>query len=707
MTKPFRSTTAREDSTPKAPGIATINNKLVTISKKRTRTGCQNCRRKRRKCDETKPTCENCQARQESCQWGIKLTFRPENAQYMSDEHPSMRQASGITSGGDFKIVDVTSEVVRDYFEESGPLGSGKPVPGARCGAVEEAARLEGMLGHDLDGGEAGRSGSNGLVGAEPRSKSHALPDPPDSTLACAQDFSHATNLTPLTTPSAFYANTASFPTMPSGLTPLSTPSRLDSNGSSFLSPQYSDPTLEDGIFIPGSQYQELHTRLRTRLIDTARSTVPSRTGSPRPNTPDVDLIPLSNSIQDDLDDIQWRSLAHLSPEQELLLLENYIDEVAPWLDKFDLNRHMELRIPPMAKSHPHLRYSILALSARQIERKQQRKGYSCSFALYAHAIHLLSPVLHHRSNAVLASCVVLAVLEMMSCSPRAWRRHLDGCAALIQALGISGASGDLEQALFWIFARMDVVGGLVSSETTLIPMHNWMCGSDIFHDLALFGTDVSADTYANEMEYLCGRTIELLCSSGKWDQKHSKRSSQRMNLAMNVQDYARAWSQLFELVETWYEARPENMKALLSIPSLASQNLEDGDEGKGNTNPFPTLYFGNGPATSGNQIYHTTALLLLKHAPTISNPPSGHSTILHHARHICAISISNSHHGSWTNSTQPLWLAGQELRLRGEREAVLGILERIERESGWASRWRGKDLRTFWSREGEGEGGL
>ena len=136
--------------------------------------------------------------------------------------------------------------------------------------------------------------------------------------------------------------------------------------------------------------------------------------------------------------------------------------------------------------AHAHLKYAILAVSARQIERKEHKLDYSTSLALYAHAIHLLSPLLHRRTTEVLASCVILCVLEMLSCSPRAWRRHLDGCAALIQALGISGACGGLEQALFWVFARMDIVGGLVSSEKTLIPMHNWMGGGDIALDLAL-----------------------------------------------------------------------------------------------------------------------------------------------------------------------------------------------------------------------------
>lgn len=35
------------------------------------------------------------------------------------------------------------------------------------------------------------------------------------------------------------------------------------------------------------------------------------------------------------------------------------------------------------------------------------------------------------------------------------WRRHVEGCARLIQSLGIHGFSGKLEQALFWCFARM------------------------------------------------------------------------------------------------------------------------------------------------------------------------------------------------------------------------------------------------------------
>ncbi|KAK6433714.1 hypothetical protein LTR95_010108, partial [Oleoguttula sp. CCFEE 5521] len=102
----------KKSSTP--PEQAT--GKLPTSGKKRSRNGCMNCRRKRRKCSETKPTCEGCQARSEKCEWGIKVTFRPENAQTVGDEYRSLFRPSSTSKV--FQIVDVTAEIARDYVTE-------------------------------------------------------------------------------------------------------------------------------------------------------------------------------------------------------------------------------------------------------------------------------------------------------------------------------------------------------------------------------------------------------------------------------------------------------------------------------------------------------------------------------------------------------------------------------------------------------------
>jgi hypothetical protein len=69
-----------------------------------------------------------------------------------------------------------------------------------------------------------------------------------------------------------------------------------------------------------------------------------------------------------------------------------------------------------MARHTSHLKYSILALSARQNEMKQNSKSLSESLALYQQAIHHLLPELQTKGTAVIASCVILCVLEMMSC---------------------------------------------------------------------------------------------------------------------------------------------------------------------------------------------------------------------------------------------------------------------------------------------------
>lgn len=58
----------------------------------------------------------------------------------------------------------------------------------------------------------------------------------------------------------------------------------------------------------------------------------------------------------------------------------------------------------------------MLALSARQLERKDGSFSASTSLALYQEAIHQLLPELHNKDVAVVASCVILCVLEMQSC---------------------------------------------------------------------------------------------------------------------------------------------------------------------------------------------------------------------------------------------------------------------------------------------------
>lgn len=85
----------------------------------------------------------------------------------------------------------------------------------------------------------------------------------------------------------------------------------------------------------------------------------------------------------------------------------------------FDKYRHFASTFPQMAKPATHLRYSIKALSVRQIKRQQNEKSQSESLSLYQELIYLLLPELESKSTPVIASCVILCVLEMLGCMSR------------------------------------------------------------------------------------------------------------------------------------------------------------------------------------------------------------------------------------------------------------------------------------------------
>ncbi|KAE8344722.1 hypothetical protein BDV24DRAFT_171292 [Aspergillus arachidicola] len=453
----------------------------------------------------------------------------------------------------------------------------------------------------------------------------------------------------------------------------------------------FSDPVND--VFLPGSAYEALHTTLRNRQLWTARPDIPSRCSSPA-SVPESGAVTPNRFNPSEVNHYSRPSRPfELSPARENVLWQNYLNEICLWLDMFDNHRHFASTYPQMAKSSPHLRYSILALSARQIERKQNQKSQSESLSLYQEAIHLLLPELESKTTPVIASCVILCVLEMLSCNPKEWRRHLDGCAYLIQAAEINGFSGKEEQALFWCFARMDVCGGLISEEETIIPIHHWI-PKDMSPTEAsqhFLASNISAfDTYANYTVYLCAQTLGVLFNPSS-QLPPSCVTCRYLGSPDDRDTYVRRWKRLFDSVEEWYDNRPNQMKPIFIIPATA---------GPGQERPFPTVLYGNGAAISGNQLYHACALLLLQRKPNTLSLSRRPKSVLWHARQICAISASNTHHGCWTNALQPLWLAGKAMSHHSEHTEIIETLTRIERETGWATAWRVEDLKDFWGED-------
>ncbi|KAI1756895.1 hypothetical protein F4782DRAFT_537312 [Xylaria castorea] len=667
--------------------------------KTRCRTGCWNCRRKRRKCNGKQPTCKVCSRKGEVCEWGIKLSFRPENNYSIPDTHPSMRQASTFGHDATIEFCDITHEIIRDYQTDAHVL---------------EAIRNDS---EQANGDNAERrvpsfaSKPQRRVPYERQTSTSAPASLPDKGIATRpSDFNrHAASTysnqpgseSPLSidsTESLMMLQSAAAQLLDLGCAPPSTgPVVVDRNRSSMeVDDEYfhstgtaaTSPTAprlsecfncDDGIFLPGSTYLELHSTLRDRIFDTALSAQSCRVASPRTLIGGDDMTDSYTHVDYETASIgpgnpisppaSTPLFAELEWQEEYKLWKNWVDEIAPWLDKFDNDCHFGRTLPVMAQDHRHLRCSMLALSARQQERKYSERWSSASLALYQEAVHQLIPQLQTRSTAVVASCVVLCVLEMMSCSPNMWRRHLDGCARLIQSVGINGFSAGLEKALFWCFARMDVCGGLISSQRTLIPVDSWSSAISLEQNVRLYRETSCFGLYADYSVFLCALVLDLFASDHTEDV------------------FTRRWSELFVYIEDWYTQRPPEMRAILEL------NAPRGDYSR----PFPIILFSNPAAVSGNQLYHTAALLMLQRKPRGALMRSKPRSILWHARRICAISISNTQHACWTNSIQPLWIAGKVMSHPSEHQAILDIYAVIEKDTGWGAKWRADDLKSYW----------
>ncbi|KAJ0327343.1 hypothetical protein COL5a_006136 [Colletotrichum fioriniae] len=436
----------------------------------RTRTGCLNCRRKKRKCDEGRPACGGCSRRKEICEWGIKVTFRSENAQTILQDHPSMKKARRPPPRRHFEILDVTSEVIRDYHLPPGfhDYDSDRELE-PDISPIESG--IHGPQHEDDDAKNFDSPVSYTTSTAGGNTASVAGSSTAKRTLSSSGPSSAPTDHVPipgygsLLTPSTRREDASSdkghpptgermdFQASPSSASQVITDSAVAnliylSQGGAGQGPHEHpastvgglpvttlpiDPMMdapfdfmdqmftpegsyEDGIFLPGSAYHELHSTLRNHLIQEVRSNGPTRPASPasgqNSRRRSIDASSGPSSSNEAVETVGEISSDHEPPrlplEEECALWKNWVDEISP---------------------------------------------------------------------------------------------------CLMEAVGMNGFVGGVEQALFWCFVRMDVCGGLISSVKTLIPVSHWASPVDLETDAGLFLTNPGHDMWANYAVYLCAQT--------------------------------------------------------------------------------------------------------------------------------------------------------------------------------------------------------
>ncbi|KAK9311190.1 hypothetical protein V1524DRAFT_443283 [Lipomyces starkeyi] len=712
--------------------------------RKRVRTGCLTCRARHRKCDEAKPVCDNCRSRTLECQWAVNGQFSESYSRYLSptghfsvvpslcdneilivDEgskfigrSPSIRHEQSVGcytkqqgAGKSFQFLNRSPKASHFRLSNDGSILSPEnsssstgsdgfsPQTLSHCTQTNEGTMSRTFKMQDVqhrrhdnrsnsysESPSLGRASLGSILNeSSPANSTANKDDTNDGDAAMTSNSSVGSDVSPAesTVPLRGDVDTGLSVegTMPQrGALPISQiigsdfisireigsnievteRTEIESPESVAISAVNAGDLLEPRYAMEYSAYHDLHDALRDYMLTSAKSVA----SSPRPYIGPPDVIIGPSSEQNEM----LLNGSTLSHSETARLLRNYVDEVASWLDMFDNNRYFAVYLPQMALKSKALYYSLLAISSRQLERVDPNYPSDVTLELYQQSIQYLLPTVQCRNIETIAACVVLCCLEMMSSSPQNWRRHLEGCAALFSSAGINGFCGGIGQALFWCFARMDLSCAVIGEESTIVKISDWLPpGESLEVAGQLFKKRELYDMYANYAVFLCSRVTNLIAT----------------DYHVTGDSYDNEWERLWNELRIWFDERPVEMKSLLSF--------NEGGE------PFPTILYGNGPAISGNQLYHTACILLMQNKPRSIKISRGIPSILSHAKQICAISLSNTHHGCWNNALQPLWIAGRLMSHHSEHVTILQLLNTIEKNTGWAMNWRGEDLKEWW----------
>lgn len=580
-----------------------------SITKKRVRTGCFNCRRKHKKCDEQKPICKACVLRNDDCEWPAPADSSSRRAKRRKLPHP-MKKHHPTSSTGSLSPISNSSECSR-----------------SSSNAVENLKAIDDYS-RKLENMESSLNATDKVTNESWIITPNGLPEP----------HSLGSNTSPQD------------PITASSLQNLEE-----------VSPISSQHGVDFPLNLIDTQNTDQFNLLDLNdLQDTFRDYMLANVSNAQdPNLDSTILFNKHIGVVNQGPD----HTASLTKQEEKKLMKNYLYKVAPWLDMFDLSRQIGLKSVQLAKSYPCLKYAILALSSRQMERTGNLNDSSISAALYQTSLkHLIPTVKTKLDIGGISACVTLCIFDMMSRTPEKWRYHLEGCSALFKATGINGFSEPYERALFWAFARMDVNSAVIGEQSTMIESEKWLPDGVSLHSAGeFFKKENTIDMYANYSVFLSSRVLNLISST-------------------NVTNFEKEWEFLWTEVNEWHQNRPDEMKPLIEYDS----------------SPFPEILYDNGPAIGSNQLYHMSMIILMENKPRLYKTKHSKSPTWH-AKQICSISLNNDHQGCWNNSVQTLYVAGKLLTHEDEHRIILDLMDEIETTTGWAMRFRGKDLKEFW----------
>ncbi|PSN75236.1 hypothetical protein BS50DRAFT_478815 [Corynespora cassiicola Philippines] len=432
--------------------------------------------------------------------------------------------------------------------------------------------------------------------------------------------------------------------------------------------------------------------------------TVLSRRQSPVAETPSVDTLLHSadQRLVEPPTHEPWNT-PDIIPlaDDELNLLQYYVNEVGPILDLFDPERHFATCVPRLAVHNVGLLKSLLAVAARHMALHSSRQSHPSGFndrtpgsnvSGMADETGLINPLLqvatqyyydtlrylsqnlfypaYSQSDEIIATAILISTYEMFdaegSYSDGAWERHLRGIFWIQKFQGNNGESKDgLRRAAWWSWIRQDI----------------WVAFREGRRVLTIFRptkrlVDLTPDELATRILYLCARCVDYASTEKKTD----------MSIRIEQGD------KLLHALDDWHRILPSSFQPVYRLPPSES----------GAFSPIwihPPMY------AAAMQTFHFARITVI-----ISQPSTGGMNIFRQRQRclddsvetICGIAMM--HQGQDLSSAfmnfQAVYAAGLCVQTPSKQSAILQLLEKILDVGKFPPKTLLADLANYW-REG------
>ncbi|CEI66157.1 unnamed protein product [Fusarium venenatum] len=440
-----------------------------------------------------------------------------------------------------------------------------------------------------------------------------------------------------------------------------------------------------------------------------------------------------------------------------LHLIKHYKQGPGTWFDIFDTGCYFSGKVPVKAASSPLLKSAICAISAKHLYRLRKNKSQSPLNPIprdtiwssydwhYESAKHYDEAINHLRSAVdlqtyendlsekedMLAAVAILCIYELMDAPGTAWRAHLSALPLFKSTEDPSNLPSPIviprtaiQGPILWSLARQDLLCAFISQTQTRLDLKDvrlWqnaglattedgtlmpfspLCSADI-----RTSADIEEDTKSNELTWLIGKLSNHLTSGDAINPTdYALPHGQRPTIGVTQERLLERWEMLMSEFKKWHDSLPRTFIPYARTPyplrDLPSQSC---------FTTFDQVWYELPICAATMQNYHMAMILLLVNQPqestfirsTVSARLNSYRKIQkdvrYYAKEICGISLADPSDPVRANSVQALFVAGQVFHEKEEQHAVLKLLEDVERDLGWTTRFHRAKLVDEWPKD-------